>query len=1176
MLVDGLYGGTYLRGNDAGDRARMLRGADLEVGDIIMTYYTSNSNVANSVSSYMYLGTDDNSYHYFARFTKDEGIVLYSKSTSTLKSGYATFKEFYSKDLFVVLRPFQIYGTTIKYDYNGGTGSSSSYTAYSNYRNLVKSPTKVNQTLSLVYNKTVDSSYKTSYTGINTFDGWYSDKALTKRVTDTSSLASTSYHTLYAKWKATTIKLPNPTVTGYNVEGWYSDKALTKKVANANTDYVISKTTTLYAKWQANSYQVKYDANGGTGTMSNSTHTYNSSANLRENTYIKTGYSFSGWSKTKTGSVSYKDKQSVKNLTTGTDTITLYAVWKQNEKYTVEVKVNNGTTSISKTTIEEGKNVTITTSSNNGYGAGTVSCTNNQKATFNSGTLTISNINANTVCTVNYSANKYDVKYNTNGGTGTMSNSTHTYNVNKNLSKNIFVRDGYSFSGWAYSTSGNVKYEDEASVKNLTTGTNVVNLYAKWSANKYQIKYNANGGTGTMSNSTHTYDKVASLNTNTFKKDGYVFEGWSASSNGDVVYLDNQNVKNLTTGIDTITLYAVWRKIVSTDITVNVKVENGTSSPQTKVLSKNQNVSFTLNPNTGYGTGTVSCTNNQKATLTANILTIDNVSSDTICTVKYSVNKYSVRYNASGGIGTMDDSIHTYNKEQSLSKNKFTKNGYTFIGWSLTNNGDFDFIDESKVKNLTTETNVVNLYAVWKKVIYAINYDLDGGYIENELKNYDIETDNVMLVTPTKKGYDFLGWTGSNGTNPHKNVTIQKGSYGTLNYKANWQEATYTITYLSDKYGTITGITTEEVKYKGNPSGTSKTINSGYYEFKWAVNKDVLLNDGKTIIKKGAPISVEQIKQISVEEDLVITAYHYKTKYFVNYINGDNGSIIGITSEEVSANGSILGTEVKAKDGYVFAYWIANKDVKLSTGKIILANNKITNDEVKLIVVVDDLELKAEFVNINYNLIYQSDSNGLISGITKETKHYHQNPSGTSVVSNSGYVFAYWTANKDVLLNDGTIIKKDNLITNDELLKIKIDNHLVFTAKNSRDTLKIFYKALDDIKIEGNEIEEVKYGSNPSGVKLVINNKNKKIIWMAEQNVILKDNTKIEAGKEITEEQVKEIVVKENLVLTAKYAKEEKENLVKTNFNIFIIIGIFLILIFGFIMFFLKRKNKQK
>ena len=1176
MLVKGFYGGTYLRGNDALDRATMLRVSDLEVGDIVLAYYTSSGVPANSMESYLYLGTDSDSIHYFARFTKDNKVVLYSKATSSLSSGYTLFKGLYAKDLFVVLRPLQVYGTTVKYNYNGGSGGYSSYTAYSKYRNLVNKPTKSNMTLSLVYNKTVDSKFKTSYSFSYSFGGWYSDSKFTTKVTnDTSIDSSTKYQNLYAKWNTTAIKLPNPTVSGYKFEGWYSNKELTKKVANGGADYSISSKTTLYGKWSANKYEVKYNANGGTGTMSNSSFTYDVTSTLRANNFKKTGYTFQGWSTTSGGSVKYKDKASVSNLTTGTGVVNLYAVWKENEKFTVEVKVTNGKSNASSKSIEKGKTGTFTITPNTGYSSGTVSCTNSQKSTFDGTTLKVTNVSAKTVCTVTYSANKYNIKYNSNGGTGTMSSSVHTYGASKKLSKNTFTRTGYVFSGWALSTSGSVEYKDEASVSNLTTGTNDINLYAKWTANKYEVKYNANGGTGSMSNSKFTYNKAANLSANTFTRTDYTFEGWSTSKDGAVVYLDNQSVKNLTTGTNVVNLYAVWKKKVSTDVTITIKVENGVSSPASRVVTKGKNGTFTLTPNTGYGSGTVSCTNSQSATLNGNSLVVSSVSSNTTCTVKYSVNKYSVKYNANGGTGSMSNSSHTYNKEAKLAKNKFTKNGYKFKGWSLKANGSLEYIDESKVKNLTTGTGVVNLYAIWDVVSYSISYDLDGGTIKNEIKKYSIESNDFTLVTPIKTGYEFVGWTGSNGSSPQKSVVVNKGTYGELNYKANWKEAEYTITYASDKYGKITGITTEKVKHKGNPSGTTKVVNDGYSDLKWAVNKDVTLKDGKTVIKKGDSISVTQIQQISVEDNLVITAYHYKLKNSITYSNDDNGKITGIECEDVAKDGNVLGTSVKANDGYKFAYWIANKNVKLTTGKTIPANNAITNDELTKIIVVEDLEVKAVFVNINYNIIYQSDVNGKITGITKETRVYKQSPSGTSVVSNPGYVFGYWLADKDVSLSDGKIIKKDNIITNDELLKVSITDNITFTAKNSLEVLKVFYKAEDDIKIEGNEVEEVVYNGSPLGVK-VISNGDKEIVWTSDCSVVLKDDTKIEAGNEITDSDLKEIVVKENIVLTAKYV--ENETVESNNIDlvsVFTISGLVLF-IGGFVAFLLIKKLKKK
>ena len=77
---------------------------------------------------------------------------------------------------------------------------------------------------------------------------------------------------------------------------------------------------------------------------------------------------------------------------------------------------------------------------------------------------------------------------------------------------------------------------------------------------------------------------------------------------------------------------------------------------------------------------------------------------------------------------------------------------------------------------------------------YLISYDLDGGSVTSNPANYT-KVDTITLNNPTKKGYNFLGWTGSNGSIPQKTITIEKLSEGNKNYTANWTRITYTITY---------------------------------------------------------------------------------------------------------------------------------------------------------------------------------------------------------------------------------------------------------------------------------------------------------------------------------------------------------------------------------------------
>ena len=92
----------------------------------------------------------------------------------------------------------------------------------------------------------------------------------------------------------------------------------------------------------------------------------------------------------------------------------------------------------------------------------------------------------------------YSVKFNANGGTGSMSNESFTYGTAKALTANAFTRTGYSFQGWATSASGAKVYNDKQSVSNLTeTSGAVVNLYAVWKARLYMVINLSSGSSST-------------------------------------------------------------------------------------------------------------------------------------------------------------------------------------------------------------------------------------------------------------------------------------------------------------------------------------------------------------------------------------------------------------------------------------------------------------------------------------------------------------------------------------------------------------------------------------------------------------------------------------------------------------------------------------------------------
>jgi len=119
------------------------------------------------------------------------------------------------------------------------------------------------------------------------------------------------------------------------------------------------------------------------------------------------------------------------------------------------------------------------------------------------------------------------------------------------------------------------------------------------------------------------------------------------------------------------------------------------------------------------------------------------------------------------------------------------KEHYDFQYWSLSKNGEaFDF--ETPIKEET------KLYAVWKATEYDISINTDGGVLDNEYSNYNIESENIIIPSPVKKGYDFLGWSGTGIEGYVNEVIINKGSFGDREYTANWQKIKYNISYNSD------------------------------------------------------------------------------------------------------------------------------------------------------------------------------------------------------------------------------------------------------------------------------------------------------------------------------------------------------------------------------------------
>ena len=124
---------------------------------------------------------------------------------------------------------------------------------------------------------------------------------------------------------------------------------------------------------------VTFNANGGTGTMTDQTISYNTSTRLKQNEFTREGYTFQGWATTADGSVAYDDEGLV---TFKRRTTTLYAVWALNSYTITLVQPSGGTVNTSPAaTAEYGETVTVVVTPDSHHTFGSITVTKNSGGT---------------------------------------------------------------------------------------------------------------------------------------------------------------------------------------------------------------------------------------------------------------------------------------------------------------------------------------------------------------------------------------------------------------------------------------------------------------------------------------------------------------------------------------------------------------------------------------------------------------------------------------------------------------------------------------------------------------------------------------------------------------------------------------------------------------------------
>lgn len=343
----------------------------------------------------------------------------------------------------------------------------------------------------------------------------------------------------------------------YEFLGWSASSSATTATYAAGGSYTGNASVTLFAVWKYKpaTYTVGYDANGGTGAPGRQTKTYGVTLTLTTIQPTRRNYLFLGWSKDRNAtSASYTAGGSY----TDNSDVTLYAVWRYDpETYTIRYDANGGTGAPASQTKTYGVPLTLSAvkPTRAGYeflGWSTDPMT--MLTNYAPGERYTDEASITLYAVWRYVPKTYTVSYDANGGGNTPASQTKTEDVTLTLTSTIPTRYGYTFKGWA--TSSSATSADYQAGGRYTVNESVT-LYAVWEINTYTVSFDANGGSNAPNPQKKTHGQNLILTVAIPTRANHVFLGWATDSTAkSVVYAPGATY----TAEEDVTLCAVWQE----------------------------------------------------------------------------------------------------------------------------------------------------------------------------------------------------------------------------------------------------------------------------------------------------------------------------------------------------------------------------------------------------------------------------------------------------------------------------------------------------------------------------------------------------------------------------------------------------------------------------------------
>lgn len=505
-----------------------------------------------------------------------------------------------------------------------------------------------------------------------------------------------------------------------------------------------------------------------------------------------------------------------------------------------------------------------------------------------------------------------------------LDNTTITPNADGTISLPTPTKEGYTFDGWY--VDGTKWVQDMVITEDMT-------LTARWTPVKYNITFVVNNVSTIVQVDHNTIPEyIGELEKPNTAYYTYSFSNWLPA---------------IEPATKDMTYTAVFNAVKTTyDITLSSNIHSAGNLVGAGCYEYQSNITISATTNNGYlfdgwyYEGFLYTTDNS--------FTLNSISENFAFEARYSTIDYSITYHSIYNIPHSNITSYTV-LDSDFTLQGLDKYGYTFMGWYTEDGGagnKITTIDCSLAREY-------DLYAYFVITNYTITYNLNDGTVSgSNIQSYNIDTATFTLINPTKPGYDFIGWTGTDITTPTMTVTITEGSIGNREYTAHYSAFDSYTVILNIEYpnaGTLTG---DGVYREGTDVTISATENTGYEFIGWYNNSTLYSNDSTITIS-------------NIDNSINLIAKYNLTNYNISYLN-DDGCVNTNTTSFTVLDGTITLNNI-SKTGYTFHGWYTGSN---GTGSKVttISSNTARNHTVY-----------AHFTTILYTLTYHLDG-GNVSG----------------------------------------------------------------------------------------------------------------------------------------------------------------------------------------------------